>query len=225
MDLIKAVLYHLINLREPDPEDLGQNIFCHSGLLPSPGGKKRDSGGHNNQIPQRTHIMESMKIKIKITGPNVHDVGYRYLLMSNAIDLGLKGFHARNRTNGKDQEVIALLEGDEEAIADFKEMVESKKPEKAKVSNIAFEDYDSDVMRVGEYAQISSAEQLGKAIPILLKIQDNTALTPQILDEIKAVRKNTDAIPQVLEDLPGYATNFRQMQADIRSIKERLGMS
>jgi hypothetical protein len=80
-------------------------------------------------------------------------------------------------------------------------------------------------MRVGEYAQISSAEQLGKAIPILLKIQDNTALTPQILDEIKAVRKNTDAIPQVLEDLPGYATNFRQMQADIRSIKDRLGMS
>jgi acylphosphatase len=169
--------------------------------------------------------MESMKLKVKIIGPKVHDVGYRYLLMSNAIDLGLKGFHARNRAGEKEQEVIALVEGDEEAITDFKEMVESKKPEKAKVSNIAFEDYDSDVMRVGEYAQISSAEQLGKAIPIQLKIQDNTALTPQILDEIKAVRKNTDAIPQVLEDLPGYATNFRQMQSDIRAIKERLGMS
>lgn len=185
---------------------------------------ERDWDG-NNQIVMQTHTRVSMKIKITIIGPRVHDVGYRYLLMSNAIDLGLRGFHARNRTNGSDQEVIALLEGDEEAIADFKEMVESKKPEKANVSNIAFEDYDSDIMRVGEYAQISSAEQLGKAIPILLKIQDNTALTPQILDEIKAVRKNTDAIQQVLEDLPGYATNFRQMQADIRSIKDRLGMS
>ena len=166
-----------------------------------------------------------MKLKIKITGHNVHNVGYRYFLMSSAIDLSLRGFHARNMMSGEEQEVVVLVEGDEEAIADLKKLIESQKPEHSLVSNIAFEDYDSDVMRVGEYAQISSAEQLGKAIPILLKIQDNTALTPQILDEIKAVRKNTDAIPQVLEDLPGYATNFRQMQADIRSIKERLGMS
>jgi hypothetical protein len=35
-----------------------------------------------------------MKLKIKITGPKVHEVGYRYFLMSNAIDMGLKGFHA-----------------------------------------------------------------------------------------------------------------------------------
>jgi acylphosphatase len=166
-----------------------------------------------------------MKLKIKITGQNVHNVGYRYFLMSSAIDLSLRGFHARNMMSGEEQEVVVLVEGDEEAIADLKKLIESQKPEHSLVSNIAFEDYDSDVMRVGEYAQISSAEQLGKAIPILLKIQDNTALTPQILDEIKAVRKNTDAIPQVLEDLPGYATNFRQMQADIRSIKDRLGMS
>lgn len=166
-----------------------------------------------------------MKLKIKITGQNVHNVGYRYFLMSSAIDLSLRGFHARNMMSGEEQVVVVLVEGDEEAIADLKKLIESQKPEHSLVSNIAFEDYDSDVMRVGEYAQISSAEQLGKAIPILLKIQDNTALTPQILDEIKAVRKNTDAIPQVLEDLPGYATNFRQMQADIRSIKDRLGMS
>lgn len=46
-----------------------------------------------------------MKLKIKITGSRVHDVGYRYFLMSNAIDMGLKGFHARNRISGTDQEV------------------------------------------------------------------------------------------------------------------------
>jgi hypothetical protein len=54
--------------------------------------------------------------------------------------------------------------------------------------------------------------------------------------DIKAVRKNTDAIPRleantnlVLEEIkgmrediqPGYA---KQMQTDIRAIKERLGM-
>jgi len=173
-----------------------------------------------------------MKLKIKIIGPKVHDVGYRYFLMSTAIDMGLKGFHARNKMSGKEQEVIALVEGDEEAITDFKAMVGAEKPEHAEVSNIAFEDCDSDVMKTESYAQICSAIQLNKAIPVLLQIRDgmnevrkNTAVTPQILDEIKAVRKNTDAIPQVLEDLPGYASNFRQMQADIRSIKERLGMS
>jgi len=50
----------------------------------------------------------SMKIKVRIAGPRAHDVGYRFFLMSNAIDMGLKGFHARNRMCGRDQEVNSL---------------------------------------------------------------------------------------------------------------------
>jgi hypothetical protein len=77
-------------------------------------------------------------------------------------------------------------------------------------------------MKTESYAQICSAIQLNKAIPVLLQIRDgmnevrkNTAVTPQILEEIKGLR----------EDLqPGYATHFRQVQADVRAIKERLGM-
>jgi acylphosphatase len=160
-----------------------------------------------------------MKLKVKITGPKVHDVGYRYFLMSNAIDLGLKGFHARNRMSGEVQEVIALVEGDEEAIADFGKLVETKKPEHSNVSNIAFEDHEGDIMKTESYAQICSAIQLNKAIPVLLEIRDsmnevrkNTADTPQILEEIKGMREDIQ---------PGYA---RQMQADVRAIKERLGM-
>jgi acylphosphatase len=166
--------------------------------------------------------MENMKLKVKIIGPKVHDVGYRYLLMSNAIDLGLKGFHARNRVGEKEQEVIALVEGDEEAIADFRAMVGAQKPEHAEVSNITCVDYEGDVMRTGEYAQVCSAQQLNKAIPLLLDIRDgmnevrkNTAVTPQILEEIKGLREDIQ---------PGYATHFRQVQADVRAIKERLGM-
>ena len=157
-----------------------------------------------------------MKLKIKIAGPKVHDVGYRYFLMSNAIDLGLKGFHARNRMNGEKQEVLALVEGDEEEIADFKELVETRKPELSEVSSIVFEDYGGDVMRVGDYAQVCTALQMNKAIPLLLKIQNNTGATPQILEELKGLREDIQ---------PGYATNFRQMQTDIRAIKDRLGMS
>ena len=140
-----------------------------------------------------------MKIKIKITGRKVHDVGYRYFLMSNAIDLGLRGFHASHRMNGKEPEIVALIEGDEETIADFKKLVETRKPEHAEVSNVTFEGYDGDVMRASEYVQVCFALQLNKAIRILLEIRDNTKASPQILKEIKVVRKNTDAIPQVLE--------------------------
>lgn len=156
-----------------------------------------------------------MKLKVKITGSKVHDVGYRYFLMSNAIDLGLKGFHARNRMAGTEQQVIALVEGDEEAIADFRAVIETSKPEHSEVSKIAFEDYDGDVMRTGEYAQVCTALQLNKAIPVLLAIRDNTRPTPQILEEVKGLRSDIE---------PGYAMNFRQLQSDVRAIKERLGM-
>ena len=138
-----------------------------------------------------------MKLKIKITGPKVHDVGYRYFLMSNAIDMGLKGFHARNRTGEKEPEVIALVEGDEETIADFKKLIETRKPEHSQVSSIAVEDYKGDVMKTESYAQICSAIQLNKAIPVLLEIRDNTKNT---LDEIKGMRE---------EIQPGYGMTLR----------------
>ena len=177
-----------------------------------------------------------MKLMIKITGPKVHDVGYRYFLMSNAIDIGLKGFHARNRTGEKEPEVIALVEGDEETIADFKRLVETQKPEHSQISSIAFEDYKGDVMKTESYAQICSAIQLNKAIPLLLDMRNDLnavrKTSEMTLDEIKAVRKNTDTIPQVLEEIkgmrediqPGYGMHFRQVQSDVRAIKERLGM-
>ena len=212
-----------------------------------------------------------MKLKVTIIGPKVHDVGYRYFLMSNAIDLGLKGFHARNRLSGETQQVIALVEGDEEAIADFGKLVETQKPEHSEVSNIAFEDYEGDVMKTGEYAQVCSALQLNKAIPLLIDVRDdlkavrkNTDIIPEVRDDLKAVRKNTDIIPEVRDDLkavrkntdiipeirddlkavrktsdmtlteikglredvqPGFAMQIQQIQADVRAIKERLGMT
>ena len=198
---------------------------------------KIETGNGNNQIVQRTHIMESMKLKIKITGHNVHNVGYRYFLMSCAIDLSLRGFHARNMMSGEEQELVVLVEGDEEAIADLKKLIESQKPEHSLVSNIAFEDYGSDVMRTGDYAQVCTALQLNKAIPLLLDMRDDLKEMKgdikEMKGDMKAVRKNTDIIPQIHEEIkgmrediqPGYATQFRLVQADIRSIKERLGMS
>ena len=198
-----------------------------------------------------------MKLKIKIAGPKIHDVGYRYFLMSVAIDMGLKGFHARNKMGEKEPEVIVLVEGDDESIADFKKMVETRKPERSQVSSIAFEDYEGDVMKTESYAQICSSIQLNKAIPVLLDIRSSindmsasindmsasiNGMNANIkgmnanINDMKAsldeVRKNTAATPQILEEIkemredikPGYGMSMRQVQSDIKAIKEQLGM-
>lgn len=64
--------------------------------------------------------------------------------------------------------------------------------------------------------------QMNKAIPILQAIKDNTGLIPQmakntekILEEVKGLRD---------EIQPGLGEQLRQMQADIRALKDRAGM-
>lgn len=173
-----------------------------------------------------------MKLKVKITGPKVHDVGYRVFLLKNAMNLALPGLSTYNWEEKGQQEVIALVEGDEARIAPFLQAIEKNKPELAEVSKVTSEPYDGDVGRTIEMAMLCSFVQLDKAIPLLLKIQENTAVIPQISEDIKAVRKNTDTIPQVWEEIkglredvqPGYGMHFRQVQSDVRAIKERLGM-
>jgi acylphosphatase len=196
-------------------------------------------------------FMDSMKLKVTITGENVHNVGYKYFLMTSAIGRGLDGFNARNTMKGNEQQVVALIEGNEEAIADFKKLAESQRPEQSLVSSIVFEDTNSDVMKTGEYAQICTAVQLNKSIPLLLDMRNDLKEMKgdmkemkgdmkemkgdmkEMKGDMKAVRKNTDIIPLIHEEIkgmrediqPGYAAQFRLVQADIRAIKERLGMS
>lgn len=156
-----------------------------------------------------------MKLKIKITGPKVHDVGYRYFLMSMAMSNRIRMFEAHNIESNDGDEVLVLAEGDEEALNAFRVLAETKRPAHSVVSRIVFEDFEGDVMKIGEYAQFCSTVQLNKAIPVLLEIRDNTTVIPQILEEIKGMREDIQ---------PGYGMTFRQVQADIRAIKERLGM-
>jgi acylphosphatase len=160
-----------------------------------------------------------MKLKIKIVGPKVHDVGYRYFLMSNAMDLNLSGFHARNRPGGKEQEVIALVEGDGVAIDDFKSLTETNRPVGAEVSIVTFEEYDGAVMPAGQYAQVCTALQLNKAIPVLLEIRDSSKAMlekqDKTIEEIKGLRED------VRSDM---SVQIQHVQSDIRAIKDRLGM-
>jgi acylphosphatase len=177
-----------------------------------------------------------MKLKIKITGPKVHDVGYRVFLLKNAMNLALPGLSTYNWEENDQHEVIALVEGDEARIAPFLQAIEKNKPELAEVSKVTSEPYDGDVGRTSEVAMLCSFVQLDKAIPLLLDMRDdlkavrkNTDMIPQISEDIKAVRKTGDETLSEIKGLrddiqPGYSTRFSQMQADVRAIKERLGM-
>ncbi len=191
-----------------------------------------------------------MKLKITITGPKVNDVGYRYFLLGIAMSNRIRMFEAHNMRSSEGQAVLAFADGDEEAIKAFCAQIETERPARSEVSNIVFDDFQGEVMRIGEYAQFCATIQLNKAIPVLLDMRDdlravrkNTDLIPQIkadaipqikanTDAIPQIKANTDAIPHVLGEIkglrddiqPGYANNFRQVQADVRAIKERLGM-
>jgi acylphosphatase len=104
-----------------------------------------------------------MKLRITITGPKVHDVGYRYLLLGGAMGLRLPGFDANNLTDGENQVVDIAVEGKESQIEAFREYIEINRPSGAEVSNIKSSYYEGDVMRIAEYSQILTAMLMLKA--------------------------------------------------------------
>jgi transcription antitermination factor NusG len=173
------------------------------------------------------------------------------------MNVALHGLSTYNWDEDGQQEVIALVEGDESRIKAFLKAIEKSKPELAEVSKIISEPFDGEVGRISEVAMLCSFVQLDKAIPLLLDMRDdlkavrkNTDMIPQMSEDIKemkgdikAVRKTTEAtleetkatrktIDTTLEEIkglrediqPGYGMTLRQVQADIRAIKERLGM-
>ncbi len=162
-----------------------------------------------------------MKLKITITGPKVHDVGYRPWLVELAMSMGLKGFDVYNDED-EQQMVIALIEADERRTQRFLSTVNEKRPPLAKVSSITSGNYTDEVMPLWQTAAMNAYGQMNKAIPILQAIKDNTNLIPpmaknteKILEEIKGLRD---------EIQPGLGEQLRQMQADIRALKDRAGM-
>jgi acylphosphatase len=167
-----------------------------------------------------------MKLKVKNTGPKVHDVGYRVFLLKHAMNMALPGLTTYNWKENGQQEVIALVEGDEARIGVFLKTTEKNKPDLAEVSKVTSEPYDGDVGRTSEVAMLCSFVQLDKAIPLLLDMRDDLKEMKgdikEMKGDIKAVRMNTDTIPQVLEEIKGlrediqpeYGTNFSKLDIE-----------
>jgi acylphosphatase len=163
-----------------------------------------------------------MKLKITITGPKVHDVGYRYLLLGGAMGLRIPGFYASNLVELKKQVVEVLIEGRELQVKAFMEFVQNNRPSNAHISDISTTEYEDDVPRRSEYTQDITALQMLKAIPTILEIEESVKPIPhmaksteKILEEVKGLRE---------EIQPGLGEQLRQMQVDIRALKDRAGM-
>ncbi len=122
---------------------------------------------------ETANITTAMKLKIKITGNKVHDVGYRVFLMKHAMNLALPGLTTYNWEENGQQEVIVLVRRDEARIAAFRQIVEKNKPELAEVSKVTFEDYDGEVGRTSEVAMFCFFDRLYQTIPLLLDMKDD----------------------------------------------------
>ena len=83
--------------------------------------------------------------------------------MSMAMANRIRRFEAHNIKGSDSDEVIAFADGGNEAINVFRDLIETNRPDSSEVSNITFEDFDREVMKIGEFAQFCSTVQLNKA--------------------------------------------------------------
>lgn len=144
------------------------------------------------------------KEKIEIIGPKVHGVGYRYLLMNQAMLLGVDGFAASNQVGiDRQQKVLVIVEGPSEAVRAFSAFAKTGQPERAEVSEVLVGDFDGFVPKMTDFAMILTAGQIVKAIPIIQEIESNTRETAESLREDRLLR----------------------IEQDIQAIKAKLGMT
>ncbi len=66
--------------------------------------------------------------------------------------------------------MVVLAEAEEEKISNLKELLLTRRPEHAQVSEVRIEDFKGLVMTIREATALSTVEQMDKAIPILISM-------------------------------------------------------
>ena len=118
--------------------------------------------------------MKAKEIEIK---GKVHDVGYRFLLLSEAEELLIGKFDARNVLVDGEQHLIVRIEGAEERIKRFVEFAESNYPSGASVEAVEVKDYGEEVRSIDSFRQSFMVFQLTKMAQLgvgMLGKQDET---------------------------------------------------
>ena len=193
-----------------------------------------------------------MKVKVTIIGGKVHDVGYRPFLLDLADSLFIQRFDARNVIIEGKQAVIVLVEGDEEQVNQFIELVKSEKPENAVVEDIKVEEYKGFVRSIDSYRQSLMINQLNKIVQVGLKMLEKQDLMLQKQDlmlqkqdeTIKIIREESEKtreylgrkidqakdevvqeIRELRMDLKMYLDErLKKIEEEINTIKSKLGM-
>jgi acylphosphatase len=191
-----------------------------------------------------------MKVKITITG-KVHDVGYRPFLLDLADSLFIQRFDARNVViNGK-QAVIVLIDGEENQVNQFIELIKSEKPENAIVEEIKVEEYKGFIRSIDSYRQSLMVNQLNKIVQVGLKMLEKQDLMLQKQDlmlqkqdlmlqkqdkTIEEIRKTREELSEKIDnvcekidtlrmDLKEYFDQrLKRIEDEIEKIKLKLGM-
>jgi acylphosphatase len=108
-----------------------------------------------------------MKIKAVITGPMVQGVGYRVVLMHQAIIEGIERFAALNVS---DNAVVVLAEAEEDTISSLKEFLLTRRPEHAQVFEVRIEDFKGLVMTLQEGIFLNRMEMMDKILSLLRRM-------------------------------------------------------
>lgn len=141
------------------------------------------------------------RLKVKITGSKVHDVGYRVLLVNKALSFGISNFNVFNTYLGSVQAVIVIIEAEDEVIDELKTFITTSRPAEAIIGNISFEEYKSNVPPIERVMQSFQMEQWGKGIPILLKIAEKLDYNTDILKENTSIlQENTSVLKEFKND-------------------------
>jgi acylphosphatase len=164
------------------------------------------------------------KLKFKILGKKLHDIGYRILLINKALSLGVNNFNTFNVDLDGSQAVIAIIEADDEIIDEFKDFINTSHPEKAIIEKVLFEEYKNNVPPIERVLQSFQMEQWGKGIPILLKISETLDKNTYILKEFKnETNDNFNDMKTIMSKHDADASErILSIKREIIDIKDRL---
>jgi len=161
------------------------------------------------------------KLKAIITGNEIHDVGYRVMLINKALSHGVNNFNAFNTYLNGTQAVIAIIEADDETIEEFKNFVTNFYPKKSIVENISFEEYKNIVPPIERTMQAFQMEQWGKAIPVIVEMLGKLNNISQDTSEMKSslTRMEIDMKDTRFSLSSFIEEKFKKQELEIEGIK------
>jgi len=169
-----------------------------------------------------------MKAKEIVIKGRVHDVGYRFLLLSEAESGFVEKFDARNVLINGEQHLIVLVGGAEEKISRFVEFAKSNYPPEASVESVEVKDYGEEVRSIDSFRQSFMVFQLTKiaqaGVGMLGKQDAMLGKQDTMLDKMDAMLGKQDKTIEILEAVKGDTSKMLDKQDEtIKTIKEESG--